>query len=87
MAKLSSFFQNNRFGVISWVVTAVLVAGMVVGALLWKKSTALPGALSPIPTASSNKVAPQIPLPALAGKRILRVDRTGNSDQNEYPCR
>ena len=68
MAKLSSFFQNNRFGVISWAVTAILVAGMVFGALLWKKSTALPGALSPIPTASSNAGAAQVPMPALVGK-------------------
>ncbi len=73
MAKLSSFFQNNRFGVISWAVTAVLVAGMVVGAVLWKKSAALPEALSPIPTASSNKGAPQIPMPALVGKESFEA--------------
>jgi len=73
MAKLSSFFQNNRFGVISWAVTAILVAGMVFGALLWKKSTSLPGALSPIPTASSNADAAQVPMPALVGKESFEA--------------
>ena len=33
MSKLSSFFNNNRFNIISWAVTLVLVAGMIGGAL------------------------------------------------------
>src|SRR5215208_2979314 len=73
MAKLSSFFQNNRFGVISWGVTGILVAGMVVSAFLWRKSTALPGALAPIPTASSKKDTPQVPMPALVGKESFEA--------------
>ena len=73
MAKLSSFFQNNRFGVISWGVTGILVAGMVVGAFLWKKSTALPGALAPIPTASSKKEAQQVHMPALVNKESFEA--------------
>ena len=38
MSKLSSFFKNNRFNVISWTVTFILVAGMILGALRWKQS-------------------------------------------------
>jgi murein DD-endopeptidase MepM/ murein hydrolase activator NlpD len=91
MAKLSSFFQNNRFGVISWTVTAILVVGMVVGAFLWKKSTALAEALAPIPTASSNESAPQIPMPALMGKgsfesigRDIRIKTNIPADKPRY---
>ena len=65
MSKLSSFVEKYRFGVISWAVTLILVAGMVVGALVWKKSVSLPQALIPIPTAASDKNNPKIPLPAL----------------------
>jgi len=65
MSKLSSFVEKYRFGVISWAVTLILVAGMVVGALFWKKSVSLPQALIPIPTAASDKNNPKIPLPAL----------------------
>jgi len=65
MSKFSSFFENNRFNVISWAVTFVLVVGMIGGALMWKNSTGLSQALAPIPTADSNKSLPQIVMPTL----------------------
>ena len=40
MAKLSSYFSNNKFGVISWGITLLLVSGLVIVAMQWKKSAA-----------------------------------------------
>ena len=73
MSRFSSFFNNNRFGIISWTATFILVAGMVAGALIWKKSVSLPQALAPIPTASSNKNALQISMPALGGPKAFEA--------------
>ena len=71
MSKLSSFFENNRFSVISWGVTLLLVAGIVAGALLWRKSVALPQALAPVPTADSSRKAPSVKMPALEAPAAL----------------
>ncbi len=64
MAKFTSFFNKNRFSIISWAVTFVLAAGMVFGAYKWKASR-LPDALAPIPTAGPNKELPKVAMPAL----------------------
>jgi len=64
MAKLSSFFNQNRFGVISWAVTVVLVAGMIGGALKWKSNSG-EHALVPIATAAPDENPPQVEMPAL----------------------
>ena len=64
MAKLSLFFKTYRFSIISWAVTLILVAGMIDGAMIWKKSTSIAQALAPIPTAS-DKDRPQIAMPVL----------------------
>jgi murein DD-endopeptidase MepM/ murein hydrolase activator NlpD len=65
MSKFSSFFKNNRFSVISWSVTFILAAGMIVGALVWKRSLSLPQALLPIATAASDQDKVQVPMPVL----------------------
>jgi murein DD-endopeptidase MepM/ murein hydrolase activator NlpD len=67
MSKLLTYFQNNRFNIISWVVTFVLVAGMILGAFKWKEARALPAALAPVPTAASDRRLPKLPMPALGG--------------------
>jgi murein DD-endopeptidase MepM/ murein hydrolase activator NlpD len=67
MSNLSSFFQSYRFPIISWAITFVLVAGMVLGAFQWKASHALPQALAPISTAAPNKNLPKVSMPALGG--------------------
>jgi murein DD-endopeptidase MepM/ murein hydrolase activator NlpD len=67
MSKLASFFNHNRFPIISWGVTAVLVAGMLLGALKWKESTSVAQALAPVPTAEPDEAPPQVPMPALGG--------------------
>lgn len=65
MAKLSSFFQANRFNIISWTVTLILVAGMVLGALKWR-GTSNAQALAPVPTAAPDQNVPKVDLPQLS---------------------
>ncbi len=66
MSKLSSFFSNHRFSIISWAVTLILVTGLILGALKWRAAS-VPEALVPVPTAGPNKESPHVTLPALAG--------------------
>ncbi|RPJ26479.1 MAG: LysM peptidoglycan-binding domain-containing protein [Chloroflexi bacterium] len=73
MSKLSSFFSSNRFNIISWAVTFVLVAGLVVGAFKWKESTSVASALAPIPTVGPDRELPQVPLPALGGPQAFQA--------------
>jgi murein DD-endopeptidase MepM/ murein hydrolase activator NlpD len=73
MAKLLAFLKKNRFSVISWAVTFVLVAGMVLGAFKWKESTSVARALAPIPTAKPDQKLVQVPLPALAQPQALNA--------------
>ena len=64
MSKLSSFFDRNRFNVISWAVTIAIVAGMIGGALKWKGNSGVE-ALSPIATAGPNANPPNVKMPSL----------------------
>jgi murein DD-endopeptidase MepM/ murein hydrolase activator NlpD len=66
MYKFSSFFNTNRFNIISWTVTLVLVAGMVGGALKWKDASNVQ-ALAPVPTAAPDENPPEVAMPALGG--------------------
>jgi murein DD-endopeptidase MepM/ murein hydrolase activator NlpD len=65
MFKLSSFFNNHRFSIISWIVTLLLVAGMILGALWWR-ATSVPEVLAPVPTVAPDQATPQVSMPALA---------------------
>jgi len=67
MSKLSSFFNKQRFNIISWVVTLVLVAGMILGAFKWKEATSTEPSFEPIPTAAPDTNPPQVSMPALVG--------------------
>jgi len=76
MSKYSSYFNRNRFNIISWIVTVLIVAVMIGGALKWKQtSTAL--ALAPISTAVPGEKVPKIPLPTLAksGEGLGAIER------------
>src|SRR5215216_114928 len=64
MSKLSSFFNQNRFYVISWVVTIALVGGMIGGALRWKANSG-GQVLAPIATAKPDQNPPKVKMPAL----------------------
>ncbi|HSQ40288.1 MAG TPA: hypothetical protein VLM78_09005, partial [Anaerolineales bacterium] len=69
MIKFLSFWKNNRFGVISWLVTVALVASLLGGAFWWKNAQALDSALDPQPTAGPDD-APNVtlPLPPVSGE-------------------
>src|SRR6266496_4949335 len=73
MAKFSLFFSENRFPIISWAVTIILVAGMIFGAFKWKESNSIPQALAPVPTAAPDKGSPQVSMPALGGPQAFEA--------------
>ena len=69
MTKFLSFWKNNRFGVISWLVTVAVVASLLGGAFWWKNAQAANSALVPQPTAGPDE-APNVslPLPPVSGE-------------------
>jgi murein DD-endopeptidase MepM/ murein hydrolase activator NlpD len=76
MPKLVSFFNSNKFNIISWFVTAILVVALVGGTLLWRQSHATPDALAPQPTAASDEKQPEVKMPALGGpKGFASIER------------
>jgi len=76
MSQFSSFFKNNRFGIISWIVTFILVVGMVGGAYEWRQSKGAIQALAPVPTAASDANPPRVPMPALGGpEAFISIER------------
>ncbi len=70
MTKLVSFWKNNRFSVVAWIVTAALVASLLGGAFWWKNAQALDPALVPLPTADPGRDAPNVslPIPPVSGE-------------------
>src|SRR5687768_17078384 len=76
MPKLVLFFDENRFAIISWFVTFLIVTGLIGGVVLWRKSSASGQALVPRPTAATDEKRPQIPMPALGGPlAFLSIER------------
>jgi murein DD-endopeptidase MepM/ murein hydrolase activator NlpD len=76
MSKFLPFFKNNRFAIMSWAVTLVLVAGMILGAFKWKQSRSGTQILAPIPTAASDENPPQVAMPALGGpEAFVSIER------------
>lgn len=65
MSNFTSAFKKNLFNIISWVVTFVLVSGLVGGAWMWKQSKSTPAAMQLEPTAAPKDDPPQVALPAL----------------------
>jgi murein DD-endopeptidase MepM/ murein hydrolase activator NlpD len=76
MAKIKSFFSNNKFNLGSWGLTFVLVTGIVFGGLAWKQSTTTVTALQPQPTAAPDEKQPDVAMPALGGpEAFLSIER------------
>jgi len=67
MAKLSSYFSNNKFGVISWGITLLLVSGLVIVAMQWKKSAASEQVPVPQQISAPEDEPVDITMPALGG--------------------
>ncbi|MGZ9224173.1 MAG: peptidoglycan DD-metalloendopeptidase family protein [Anaerolineales bacterium] len=91
MTKLASFFNRYRFAIISWSITFLIVAGLIGGVFLWKKSSASAQALVPRPTAAADEKRPQIAMPALGGpiaflsiEREIRIKTHVPADKPRY---
>jgi len=91
MTKLASFFNRYRFAIISWSITFLIVAGLIGGVFLWKKSSASAQALVPRPTAAADEKRPQIAMPALGGpiaflsiEREIRIKTNVPADKPRY---
>ena len=61
--KAPEFFKRNRFTIISWLVTFLLVAG-IIGGGFWYQGTSTASALVPVPTAQPEEEDPEVELPA-----------------------
>ena len=76
MPNFKTFFSNNKFNIISWFVTLILVTGLVSGALIWKQSTATAQALAPLPTTAPDEEQPEVEMPALGvSEAFLSIGR------------
>jgi murein DD-endopeptidase MepM/ murein hydrolase activator NlpD len=77
MTKLGSFFKNNAFNIVSWLVTLVLVGGIVFGAFAWQRSTTVVQASAPVPTAAPDEGPAEVQMPALGGPEayVLSIPR------------
>ncbi|NUQ86236.1 MAG: peptidoglycan DD-metalloendopeptidase family protein [Anaerolineales bacterium] len=76
MTKLGSFIKNNLFNIISWSVTFIFAAGIVLGAFAWKRSTTVVQASAPVPTAAPDGEPPRVQMPALGGpEAFVSVER------------
>ena len=91
MATLSSFFNNNRFSIISWAVTLMFVAGMILGAFKWKEVRGGSQAFVPFPTAASDDKQPSVRMPALGGplafvaiEREIQIKTNVPADKPRY---
>jgi murein DD-endopeptidase MepM/ murein hydrolase activator NlpD len=76
MTKSKSYFKRNLFNIISWLVTLVLVAGIVGSAFMWIRPTTVAQAAIPEPTQSPDEEPPQVQLPALGGpEAFISIER------------
>src|SRR5258708_5054167 len=71
MNNIKTFFGNNKFNIISWLVTLIVAAGLVFGALSWKQSTSTVQALAPQPTTAPDAAQPKVPMPALGDPETI----------------
>ena len=73
---MNLFFRNNKFHIISWGLTIVLVVGIAFGGWAWKKSNSPAQALQPQPTAAPDEEQPDVAMPALGGpEAFLSIER------------
>lgn len=67
MTGLISFLGRHRFNIISWMVTLIIAAGSIAGALAWRNSRATVQALAPLPTTAPDEDPVEVQMPALGG--------------------
>lgn len=91
MSRFSAFFKQNRFNIVSWTVTFILVAGMILGAFAWKDTHTEP-AFEQVPTAAPDSNPPMVSMPALGGgsgafaaiKRQIQIKTNIPADEPSY---
>ncbi|MEW5940405.1 MAG: peptidoglycan DD-metalloendopeptidase family protein [Chloroflexota bacterium] len=67
MSKFASFLKDHRFNIVSWLVTAALVASMLGGAFWWQNYQSN-GMTAPVPTANpADAPVVSLPLPPVSG--------------------
>lgn len=86
MSKFSSFFKNNLFNIVSWLVTVLLVGGIIAGAFMWKQSTNTVEAAALEPTAIPNQAQPQVAMPALGGPEAFASIERGIQIKTNVPA-
>ena len=67
MAKLGLFLKKNTFSIVSWLLTLVIVGGIVFGAFAWQRSTTVVQAAEPVPTSAPDEKPVDVQMPALGG--------------------
>jgi murein DD-endopeptidase MepM/ murein hydrolase activator NlpD len=65
MAKFTSFLGNNKFSIVSWMVTLLITAGLIAGALVWRDANQPEPILAPQPTSAPEEEPVEVQLPAL----------------------
>jgi len=63
--KLLTWMKANVFNIVSWTVTFLIVAGILIAGF-WYKGTSIASALEPEPTAQPAKASAEVPLPVPA---------------------
>jgi murein DD-endopeptidase MepM/ murein hydrolase activator NlpD len=66
MARLTQFFGRHTLSILSWVVTMMVAAGLISGALAWRESHSTGQALAPLAAAPDEESA-DVAMPALGG--------------------
>jgi LysM repeat protein len=61
--KVLAFLKRNRFSIISWFITILLVAGIAGGGFFWYKGNTTEAALVPEPTAQPEEKLPEVAPP------------------------
>jgi murein DD-endopeptidase MepM/ murein hydrolase activator NlpD len=76
MSKFTSLISKNKFSVLSWCVTILVAAGLITGAMMWRKASS-PGQISaPIPTSAPDEEPAEVAMPALkAPDAFLSIER------------
>src|SRR5512145_2733149 len=67
MAGLTSYLGRNKFNIVSWLVTVLIAAGLITGALIWRNSNSNVQALAPLPTSAPQEEPAEVEMPALGG--------------------
>jgi len=91
MSRIFTYIQNNRFFVISWVITIVVIAGITASGMAVFESVSDKNASALLPTAALGNEPPKVAMPALGGpeaflfvKRNIKLKTSAPADKPRY---